>query len=154
MAIRKIITKEFDVLKQVCKPVEEFDEKLMTLLDDMRDTLTDSKGVGLAAPQIGVLKRIFLMDIGDGIIECINPEIVKESGKQRVLEGCLSCPDDWGYTVRPAKVKLKAQNRRGKYFVMNLTELGAQCASHENDHLDGKLFVEKIVERVNPEDLQ
>lgn len=154
MAIRKIITKEFDVLKKVCEPVTEFDDKLMKLLDDMCETLEDSKGVGLAAPQIGVLKRIFIMSLGDGFIECINPEIVKESGKQRVLEGCLSCPDDWGYVVRPAKVKLKAQNRNGKFFVINLTELGAQCASHENDHLDGKLFVEKIVERVNPEDLE
>ncbi|MBQ7046460.1 MAG: peptide deformylase [Oscillospiraceae bacterium] len=154
MAIRKIITKEFDVLKQVCEPVTEFDDKLMKLLDDMCETLEDSKGVGLAAPQVGVLKRIFIMSLGDGFIECINPEIVKESGKQRVLEGCLSCPDDWGYVVRPAKVKLKAQNRKGKYFILNLTELGAQCASHENDHLDGKLFVEKIVERVNPEDFE
>ena len=151
MAIRKIITKEFDVLKQVCEPVTEFDDKLMKLLDDMCETLEDSKGVGLAAPQVGVLKRIFIMSLGEGFIECINPEIVKESGKQRVLEGCLSCPDDWGYVTRPMKCRLKAQNRFGEFFELNLTELGAQCACHENDHLDGKLFVDIIEERIDPE---
>lgn len=152
MALRKIVTKEDPILKKVCKPVEVFDEKLASLLDDMGETLAKAQGVGLAAPQVGFLKRLFIMDLGEGVIECINPEIIKESGKQKVLEGCLSCPDQWGYVVRPAKVKLKAQDRNGKFFILTLTELGAQCASHENDHLDGHLFTEKVVEFVNPEE--
>ncbi len=151
MALRKIVKMGEPILKTVCKPVEVFDEKLASLLDDMAQTLEKAQGVGLAAPQIGILKRIFIMDFGEGVIECINPVIVKEGGKQRVVEGCLSCPNKWGYVVRPAKVKLKAQNRFGKYFMVTLTELGAQCASHENDHLDGILFVEKVVEFVKRE---
>lgn len=152
MALRKIVTKGDPILEKACKPVEVFDEKLAKLLDDMAETLEKAQGVGLAAPQVGFLKRLFIMNLGEGVIECINPEIVKESGKQKVMEGCLSCPDQWGYVVRPAKVKLKAQDRNGKFFIMTLTELGAQCASHENDHLDGHLFTEKVVEFVNPEE--
>ncbi len=152
MAIRKIVTKEDPILGKKCKTVDKFDEKLAQLLDDMIETLTKAQGVGLAAPQVGFLKRIFIMDLGDGIIECINPQIIKTSGKQRVVEGCLSCPDDWGYVIRPMKCHLKAQNRYGEEFELKLEELGAQCACHENDHLDGHLFVEKIVERVQPED--
>lgn len=152
MALRKIVTKGDPILEKVCKPVEVFDEKLAKLLDDMAETLEKAQGVGLAAPQVGFLKRLFIMNLGEGVIECINPEIVKESGKQKVMEGCLSCPDQWGYVVRPAKVKLKAQDRNGKFFTLTLTELGAQCASHENDHLDGHLFTEKVVEFVNPEE--
>lgn len=152
MALRKIVTKGDPILEKVCKPVEVFDEKLSKLLDDMAETLEKAQGVGLAAPQVGFLKRLFIMNLGEGVIECINPEIVKESGKQKVMEGCLSCPDQWGYVVRPAKVKLKAQDRNGKFFTLTLTELGAQCASHENDHLDGHLFTEKVVEFVNPEE--
>lgn len=152
MALRKIVTKGDPILEKVCKPVEVFDEKLAKLLDDMAETLEKAQGVGLAAPQVGFLKRLFIMNLGEGVIECINPEIVKESGKQKVMEGCLSCPDQWGYVVRPAKVKLKAQDRNGKFFTLTLTELGAQCASHENDHLDGHLFTEKVVEFINPEE--
>ena len=96
MAIRKIVTKEDPILRKVCKPVEKFDDKLAQLLDDMIETLTKAQGVGLAAPQVGFLKRLFIMDFGEGIIECINPQIIKTSGKQRVSEGCLSCPEDWG----------------------------------------------------------
>lgn len=150
MALRKIVTLEDPVLRKVCKPVEKFDDKLAQLLDDMGQTLKKAQGVGLAAPQVGFLKRIFIMDLGEDIIECINPEIIKTSGKQRVMEGCLSCPDDWGYVTRPNKCRLKAQDRHGNYFVLNLKELGAQCACHENDHLDGKLFVDIIEERIVP----
>ncbi len=152
MAIRKIVTKEDDILRKVCKPVEKFDEKLAQLLDDMSETLTKAQGVGLAAPQVGYLKRIFIMDLGEGIIECINPQIIKTSGKQRVTEGCLSCPEDWGYVTRPMKCLLKAQDRNGNIFELKLTELGAQCACHENDHLDGKLFVDIIEERIQPDE--
>lgn len=152
MALRKIVTKEDPILYKKCKTVEKFDEKLGQLIDDMIQTLAKAQGVGLAAPQIGYLKRIFIMDFGEGLIECVNPEIVKTSGKQRVVEGCLSCPNDWGYVTRPNKCRLKAQNRYGEYFELDLRELGAQCACHENDHLDGHLFVEKIEERVYPEE--
>lgn len=150
MALRKIVTKEDPILKKVCKPVEKFDDKLCQLLDDMIQTLTKAQGVGLAAPQVGYLKRLFIMDFGEGVIECINPQILKTSGKQRVVEGCLSCPDDWGYVTRPMKCRLRAQNRHGEFFELSLKELGAQCACHENDHLDGKLFVDIIEERVQP----
>lgn len=152
MALRKIVTKEDSILRKICKPVDKFDDKLSQLIDDMIETLNTAQGVGLAAPQVGFLKRIFIMDIGEGPIECINPKIIKTSGKQRVVEGCLSCPDDWGYVTRPNKCKLKAQNRHGDFFELTLTELGAQCACHENDHLDGKLFVDIIEERVQPEE--
>ena len=117
----------------------------------MMQTLEKAEGVGLAAPQVGFLKRIFIMDLGDGMIECVNPQILKKSGKQRVVEGCLSCPDDWGYVTRPNKCRLRAQNRYGEFFELDLEELGAQCACHEYDHLEGNLFVDKIEERVYPE---
>ncbi len=151
MALRKIVTKEDPILTKVCKPVEKFDDKLAQLIDDMMQTLEKAEGVGLAAPQVGFLKRIFIMDLGDGMIECVNPQILKKSGKQRVVEGCLSCPDDWGYVTRPNKCRLRAQNRYGEFFELDLEELGAQCACHEYDHLEGNLFVDKIEERVYPE---
>jgi peptide deformylase len=150
MALRKVVTKEDPILRKVCKPVEVFDEKLAQLIDDMAQTLKKAQGVGLAAPQVGFLKRIFIMDLGDEVIECVNPQILKTSGKQKVVEGCLSCPDDWGYVTRPNKCRLRAQNRYGETFEISLKELGAQCACHENDHLDGKLFVDIIEERVKP----
>ncbi len=154
MALRRIVTNGDPILRKVCKPVEVFDEKLAQLLDDMGQTLEKAQGVGLAAPQVGFLKRIFIMNLGDVTIECVNPRIIKQSGKQRVIEGCLSCPDQWGYVIRPAKVKLQAQDRNGRVFTMSLTELGAQCASHEYDHLDGGLFIDKVVEFVDPEEVQ
>lgn len=154
MALRNIVKMDDPVLRKKCKPVEKFDDKLSRLIDDMMETLSKAQGVGLAAPQVGFLKRIFVMDLGEGMIECVNPVIVKKSGKQRVVEGCLSCPDIWGYVTRPDKCRLKAQNRYGEYFELTLRELGAQCACHEYDHLDGKLFVDMIEERVNPEEVR
>ncbi len=154
MALRNIVTKEDPILSKVCKPVDKFDEKLHQLLDDMIETLRKAEGVGLAAPQVGYLKRVFIMDLGDEMLECINPEITKRKGKQRVLEGCLSCPNDWGYVTRPMKCHLKAQNRYGEYYEVDLEELGAQCACHEYDHLDGNLFVGLIEERVDPKELE
>jgi peptide deformylase len=152
MALRNIFKEGDPVLRKICKPVENFDERLWQLLDDMQETLAKAQGVGLAAPQVGILKRLFIMDLGEGVIECINPVIKKTSGKQRVLEGCLSCPDRWGYVTRPNKCKLKAQDRNGRSFELSLTELGAQCACHETDHLDGKLFVDIVEEFVKPEE--
>ncbi len=148
MALRTILTKDDEALRRICKPVEKFDEKLWSLLDDMAETLYKAKGLGLAAPQIGITKRICVIDVGEGLIECVNPEIIKKSGKQRDVEGCLSCPKQWGYVVRPNKCTLRAQNRYGEYYEMNLKELFCRCACHEVDHLDGKLFTDIVDEFV------
>ncbi|MDE5755159.1 MAG: peptide deformylase [Oscillospiraceae bacterium] len=148
MAIRKIVTKEDPILRAKCRTVEKFDEKLWQLLDDMSETLYKAQGVGLAAPQVGIRKRIAVIDPGDGLIEFINPEIIKKSGKQRDIEGCLSCPDQWGYVVRPNKCTVRAQDRNGEFFELRLQELACRAACHEIDHLDGKLFLDLVEEFV------
>ena len=152
MAIRKILTKEDEVLNKVCKPVEKFDKKLWQLLDDMADTLYKVRGVGLAAPQIGILRRVAIVDVGDGLIELINPTITNTSGEQRAVEGCLSCPEQWGYVTRPMNCTLKAQDRNGEFYEMDLTELACRCACHEVDHLDGNLFLRLVDEFIDIED--
>ncbi len=154
MAIRKIVQADDPILRQKCREVTQFDEKLHTLLDDMHETLDKAQGVGLAAPQVGYQRRFFIMHLGDARIEAINPVIVKKSGRQRVLEGCLSVPHTWGYVVRPKKCKLCAQDRNGVPFEMMFTELGAQCACHETDHLDGKMFTDFVVEYVDEKDME
>lgn len=154
MAIRRIVKEGDPILRAKCRPVVEFDAKLHQLLDDMHETLEQAGGVGLAAPQVGFCRRLFVMHLGEMKIEVINPEILKTSGKQRVLEGCLSVPDTWGYVIRPKKCKFRAQNRRGEWFTMTLTELGAQCVCHENAHLDGQLFIDVVQEFVDPEELE
>lgn len=154
MAIRKIVTEEDPVLHTVCRPVEKFDEKLAALLDDMAETLYKAQGAGLAAPQIGIRRRLCVIDVGEGLIELINPVILKKSGKQRDVEGCLSCPDKWGYVTRPAKCTVRAQDRNGEFFEITMKELGARCACHEIDHLDGHLFLELVDEFVKPEDME
>ncbi len=157
MAVRKIVTKESSILHVVCRPVEHFDAKLHQLLDDMAETLYKANGVGLAAPQIGIRRRIAVIDVGEGLIELINPVILKSSGKQRDVEGCLSCPDEWGYVVRPNKCTVRAQNRDGEFYEISLEGLGCRCACHEIDHLDGKLFLELVdefVEMKEEEDTQ
>lgn len=152
MAIRRIVTKNDPVLHSVCRPVEKFDEKLHLLLDDMAETLYQAQGLGLAAPQVGIRRRITVIDIqeGQGLIELINPVVLKTSGRQRDVEGCLSCPDEWGYVVRPNKCKVRAQDRNGEFFELELEGLGARCALHEIDHMDGKLFLELVDEFVDP----
>ncbi len=150
MAIRKIVTKEDNILHVVCRPVDVFDEKLAELLDDMRETLEKAQGIGLAAPQVGIRRRVAVVDTGEEILEFINPVILKKSGKQRDVEGCLSCPDQWGYVVRPNKCKVRAQNRDGEFYEVSLTGLAARCACHEIDHLDGHLFLELVDEFVDP----
>lgn len=152
MAIRKIVTKEDPVLHSKCRPVEKFDEKLHQLLNDMAETLAKAQGLGLAAPQVGIRRRLFVMDLqeGEGVMEFINPVILKKSGKQRDVEGCLSCPDQWGYVTRPNKCTIRAQDRNGEFFEMQLEGLGARCVCHETDHLDGKLFLELVDEFVDP----
>ena len=153
MAIRNIVKEGDDVLLKKCRPVEKFDDKLAQLLDDMTETLRKSGGVGLAAPQVGILRRVFIMILEeDGpVIEAVNPEIVKTSGKVRDAEGCLSVPNRWGYVTRPKTVVLRACNRNGEQYELKLKDLGARCACHENDHLDGHLFLEKVEEFVQPE---
>ncbi len=153
MAIRKIVTKDNPILHAVCRPVEQFDEKLAQLLDDMQETLDKAQGLGLAAPQVGIRRRAaIVLTEEDGLLELINPEILKSSGKQRDVEGCLSCPDQWGYVVRPNKCRVRAQDRNGEFFEVSLTGLDARCACHEIDHLDGHLFLEKVDEFVAPEE--
>lgn len=155
MAIRKIVKDGDPILRSICKPVEVFDEKLHCLLDDMQETLKKAEGVGLAGPQVGYCRRLFIMDLGaDEMIEAINPKIIKTSGKQKVMEGCLSCPGKWGYVTRPKKCRLQAQNRYGEWYELALTDLGAQCACHENDHLDGKLFVDIVERFLTPEEME
>ena len=151
MAIRKILTVDEDVLHKVCKPVENFDQKLHTLLDDMRQTLIDSEGVGLAAPQVGILRRVVLVDNGEEILELINPTILETDGEQEGAEGCLSVPGRYGWVKRPYYAKVRAQDRNGNWFEVDGEELTARCFCHELDHLDGILYTE-IMERLLTED--
>ena len=152
MAIRNIVKEGDPVLLKNCRPVEKFDGKLAQLIDDMVDTLKKSGGVGLAAPQVGILRRVFIMILEeDGpVIEAVNPEIVKTSGKVRDVEGCLSVPNRWGYVTRPKSVVLRAYNRNGEQYELKLRDLGARCACHENDHLNGHLFTELVEEYCKP----
>lgn len=153
MALRNIYVDGDPILRKVCRPVEKFDEKLAQLLDDMHETLDKAEGVGLAGPQVGMCRRLFIMHLEDESIEAINPEIIAKSGKQYVVEGCLSCPDKWGYVTRPTKVTLKAQDRNGNWYEKEFEDLGAQCVCHENAHLDGQLFVDVVEEFVQPEEV-
>ena len=154
MGLRKILTDKDPALHKVCKPVTAFDEKLHKLLDDMNETLVDSGGVGLAAPQVGILRRVFLVDVGlDGneIIEFINPEILETEGEQEGPEGCLSVPGKYGLVKRPYWVKVRAQDRYGDWFEAEGEELIGRCFCHENDHLDGIVYTE-VMERYLTED--
>ena len=143
MALRKIVTKEDPILRKKSRPVEKFDGKLAMLLDDMAETMYHAEGVGLAAVQVGMLKRVIVIDIGEGLIELVNPEIIFEEGEQTEKEGCLSLPGEWYETIRPAVVKVKAQNRKGQWCVYKGEELKARCFCHEIDHLDGILFIDR-----------
>lgn len=143
MALRNILKNDDPTLRKVCRPVTEFNERLWQLLEDMADTMHQAEGVGLAGPQVGYLRRVFVMDLGDGVIEAINPEIIEESGEQTAQEGCLSFPNQWEYVSRPQKVKMKAQDRFGKWFVMTGEDLMARCICHETDHLNGVVFLDR-----------
>ena len=157
MGLRKILTDKDPALHKVCKPVTAFDEKLHKLLDDMRETLIDSNGVGLAAPQVGILRRIFLVDVGlDGneIIEFINPEILETDGEQEGAEGCLSVPGRYGLVKRPYWVKVRAQDRHGDWFEAEGEELIGRCFCHENDHLDGIVYTQVMERFLTDEELE
>ena len=145
MAIREIREKGDEILYKKCKAVVKFDEKLHILLDDMYETMQSRDGVGLAAPQVGILKRAVVIDVGDGKSELINPEIVEESGEQTGSEGCLSVPGVFGEVTRPNVVTVKAQDRNGKWFKITGKELLARAFCHEIEHLDGKLFLDRVI---------
>ena len=152
MAIRTILNKRDEALSKVCRPVEKFDERLWILLDDMAETLKEADGAGLAAPQVGILRRAVVIDVGEGLYELINPEIIETSGTQYGVEGCLSCPGEWGYVTRAQKVKFKAQDRNGKWYEKEVEDLFARCVQHECDHLEGKLFTSLVEEFVDAGD--
>ena len=145
MALRNIVKLGDPVLNKTSRKVEKFDEKLAILIDDMLETMYHANGVGLAAVQVGMLKRVVVIDIGDGPMELVNPEITMKEGEQRESEGCLSLPGKYGVTVRPMKVQVKAQDRNGKWQVFTGEGLKARAFCHEIDHLDGILYVDKAV---------
>ena len=153
MALRRIALQGEECLAKVCRPVTEFNGRLHTLLDDMKDTLLDSGGVGLAAPQVGVLRRVcVVMNEDDEIIELINHEIIKTEGEQTGLEGCLSVPGKYGVVTRPNVVRVRAQDRDGIFFDVEDEGLTARCFCHEIEHLDGHMYYEKAEGRLLTED--
>ena len=154
MAIRNVVQVGDEVLRQKCFPVENFDENLHALLDDMKDTLRKAEGAGLAAVQVGILRRVVLVDVGDGLLELINPEIVETKGEIEDTEGCLSVPGEWGLVKRPEYVKIKAQDRRGVWHRYEGTDLKARCFCHEIDHLDGIIYTDKVIKKLTPEEAQ
>lgn len=147
MAIRNVRLDTDEILRKKSKKVEEVDDKIRALVDDMIETMHQKDGVGLAAPQVGILKRVVVIDLYDdkGPYVLINPEIIKEKGEQEVEEGCLSFPDKFGKVKRPAEVIIKAIDRDGKEYKLKGKGLLAQAISHELDHLEGILFIDKII---------
>ncbi len=155
MALRKIVLQGDECLSKVCRPVTEFNSRLHTLLDDMTETLLDSGGVGLAAPQVGILRRVCVVqNEDDEVIELINPEIVYTEGEQTGLEGCLSVPGKYGVVTRPEIVRVRAQDRDGDFFEVEDEGLTARCFCHEIEHLDGHLFVEHTDHLMSGEELE
>ena len=155
MALRKIALEGEECLTRVCRPVTDFNSRLHTLLDDMADTLTESGGVGLAAPQVGILRRVcVVLDEDDQLIELVNPEIIRTEGEQTGLEGCLSVPGKYGLVKRPNYAKVRAQDRNGNWFEAEGEELIARCFCHELDHLDGILYTEVMERFLTEEELE
>lgn len=151
MGLRKILTDQDPALHKVCRPVEKFDRKLEKLLDDMKETLADANGVGLAAPQVGILRRVVVVDTGEEVLELVNPSLVETDGEQIGAEGCLSVPGKYGLVKRPYYAKVRAQDRTGEWFEAEGEELIARCFCHELDHLDGIMYTE-VMERFLRED--
>jgi peptide deformylase len=159
LAILKIITEEDETLRKKSKPVTEITPRILTILDDMKDTLIQADGVGLAAVQTGILRRMFIINtsVEEGkaeIVEFINPEIIKTSGNQQEVEGCLSVPGKYGITSRPQKVTVRATNRNGEEFEFTGEGLFARCLCHEYEHLDGILYTDNVVKMLDPEDFE
>ena len=153
MGLRKILTDKDPALHKVCRPVEKFDRRLHKLLDDMRDTLLDSGGVGLAAPQVGILRRVVLVDTGEEILELVNPTLVETDGEQIGPEGCLSVPGKYGLVKRPYYAKVRAQDREGNWYEAEGEELIGRCFCHELDHLDGIVYTEVMERFLTEEEL-
>lgn len=153
MAMRKILTFQDPALHKVCRPVEKFDKRLHTLLDDMAETLAEANGVGLAAPQVGILRRVVIVDVGDEILELINPELLSTDGEQVGAEGCLSHPGKYGLVKRPYIAKVRAQDRNGEWFEVEGEEIIARCFCHEIDHLDGIVYTEVMDRYLTDEEL-
>ena len=154
MGLRKILNDKDPALHKVCKPVTAFDAKLHKLLDDMRETLIDSNGVGLAAPQVGILRRVVLVDTGEEILELINPEMLETDGEQVGPEGCLSVPGKYGLVKRPYWAKVRAQDRNGDWYEAEGEEIIARCFCHELDHLDGIVYTEVMDRFLTAEELE
>ncbi len=154
MGLRKILTDKEPALHKVCKPVVNFDKRLHKLLDDMRETLLDSGGVGLAAPQVGILRRVVVVDLGEELVELVNPSLLETSGEQYGMEGCLSVPGKYGLVRRPNVAKVRAQDRDGNWFEIEGEELIARCFCHELDHLDGIIYTEVMDRFLTEEELQ
>ena len=154
MAKLKIVKVGDDVLRKKCRPVDEITPKILTLLDDMAETMHEANGVGLAAPQVGILRRIVVIEVEEGnLIELINPKIIAYAGEQDGTEGCLSVPGKWGMVKRPMHVTVRATNRHGEEFELTGSELLARAICHELDHLDGKLYIDvaRNIETVSAE---
>ena len=153
MGLRKILTDKDPALHKVCKPVTSFDAKLHKLLDDMGETMRDANGVGLEAPQVGILRRVGTVDLGDEILELVNPSLVETDGEQIGAEGCLSVPGKYGLVKRPYYAKVKAQDRFGNWFEVEGEELIGRCFCHELDHLDGIVYTEVMERYMTEEEL-
>ena len=154
MGLRNILTDKDPALHKVCKPVTNFDGKLHKLLDDMAETLEEANGVGLAAPQVGILRRVVIVDVGDEIVELVNPTLVETDGEQIGAEGCLSVPGKYGLVKRPYYAKVKAQDRYGEWFEAEGEEIIARCFCHELDHLDGIVYTEVMERFLTEEELK
>lgn len=155
MALRKIVEQGDECLTKVCRPVTKFDRRLHDLLDDMAETLADANGAGLAAPQVGILRRVCLVldEEAEEYLELINPEIIAQSGEQTGLEGCLSLPGKWGLVTRPEYAKVRAQDRHGDWYEYEGEDLTARCFLHEIDHLDGHMYTEFAEKMLTQEEL-
>ena len=154
MGLRKILTYKDPALHKVCRPVEKFDWRLHKLLNDMTDTLAEANGVGLAAPQVGILRRVVVVDTGEEMLELVNPELLETSGEQEGAEGCLSVPGKYGLVKRPMVAKVRAQDRDGNWFEVEGEELIARCFCHELDHLDGIVYTEVMERFLTEEELE
>ncbi|MDO5400656.1 MAG: peptide deformylase [Eubacteriales bacterium] len=153
MGLRKILTDKDPALHKVCRPVVNFDGRLHRLLDDMRETLVEANGVGLAAPQVGILRRVVIVDLGDEILELVNPQLLETDGEQEGAEGCLSVPGKYGLVKRPNFARVRAQDRDGQWYEAEGEELIARCFCHELDHLDGIMYTEVMERFLTEEEL-
>ena len=153
MGLRKILTDKDPALHKVCKPVTSFDAKLHKLLDDMAETMQEANGVGLAAPQVGILRRVVTVDLGDEILELVNPSLLETDGEQIGAEGCLSVPGKYGLVKRPYYAKVRAQDRFGEWFEVEGEELIGRCFCHENDHLNGIVYTQVMERFLTEEEL-